>query len=242
MGVFLIEIGLDSNLRHLALLFSAIIHTMNTDPNAVKVLCFGDSNTWGQKPDKTGRHPADIRWTGRLQKLLGDSYYIVEEGLGGRTTDLDDRKPGRNGKAYLVPCLISHTPLDVVVLMLGTNDLKMQYNRSAESIAQAISSLVDDIKQYSQNKLGNPPKVILVSPILINSEAPRFAEFYTGIYDERAAQESRKLATAISQLAEKTGCIFVDAADVAQSGEDGIHFSDDSHEPLARALRAVIIE
>lgn len=215
---------------------------MNTDPDAVKILCFGDSNTWGQKPDKTGRQPANVRWTGRLQDLLGSDYSIIEEGLGGRTTDLDYVKPGRNGKDYLIPCLVSHTPLDVVVLMLGINDLKTQYNRGAEDIARAINGLVGDIREYSHDKQGNPPKIVLVSPILINSDAPRFAEFYTGIYDERAAQESHKLAAAISQLAIETGCDFVDAAIVAKAGEDGIHFSDDSHEHLAKLLQTAIIE
>lgn len=213
---------------------------MNTDPNAIKVLCFGDSNVWGQKPDKTGRQPANVRWTGRLQDLLGDKYYIVEEGLGGRTTDLDYRKPGRNGREYLVPCLVSHTPVDVVILMFGTNDLKTEYGRTADDIAQAISGLVSDVREYSQDKQGNPPKVILVSPILINNEAPRFAEFYTGYYDERAMQESHKLTTAISELAKSADCSFVDAASVAKAGEDGIHFSDDSHEPLAKILQATI--
>lgn len=215
---------------------------MNTNPNAIKVLCYGDSNTWGQKPDKTGRYAADVRWTGRLQRLLGDDYYIVEEGLGSRTTDLDyDRKPGRNGKTYLVPCLASHTPLDVVVLMLGTNDLKMEYSRSADDIAHALGGLVADVREYAKDKHGNPPQVILVSPILIDDTAPRFAEFYTGYYDARAMQESHKLADAISDLAQQLGCEFVDAASVSAPGEDGIHFSEDSEEPLAQSIKATIL-
>ena len=62
---------------------------MNTNPNAINILCFGDSNTYGQKPDKTGRYEANVRWTGVLQQLLGDGYYVIEEGLGSRTTDAD---------------------------------------------------------------------------------------------------------------------------------------------------------
>jgi lysophospholipase L1-like esterase len=64
---------------------------VNTNPNAKVVLCYGDSNTWGRLPDRSGRYAVDERWTGQLQKLLGDDYYVIEEGLGGRTTDLDDR-------------------------------------------------------------------------------------------------------------------------------------------------------
>ena len=216
---------------------------MNTKPDAIKVLCYGDSNTWGQKPDKTGRYPADVRWTGKLQQLLGNDYYVVEEGLGSRTTDLDyDRKPGRNGKTYLVPCLGSHNPIDVVVLMLGTNDLKTGCGRSANDIAQAIEGLVNDIRTFARDQAGVAPKVILVSPIEINSDAPRFAEFYTGYYDERAMAESRKLAAVISQLAQQANCEFLDAAITSKPGEDGIHFDEPSEAPLAEALEPMIRE
>lgn len=214
---------------------------MNTDPGAIKILCYGDSNTWGQKPDKTGRYAADIRWTGRLQQSLGSKYYVIEEGLGSRTTDLDyKRKPGRNGKAYFIPCLASHSPLDIVVLMLGTNDLKTEYQRTAENITEALGGLVSDVREFAQNLEGNVPKIILVSPIEINSRAPRFAEFYTGYYDERSMVESRKLGATIGRLAQQTGCEFLDAATVAKPGEDGIHFDEESETSLADALYEVI--
>ena len=214
---------------------------MNTDPNSIKILCYGDSNTWGQKPDRTGRYAADVRWTGVLQSLLGDKFYVIEEGLGSRTTDLDyDRKPGRNGKTYLIPCLVSHTPIDIVVLMLGTNDLKIEYGRSAEEIALAINGLVADIKQYAQDKNGATPKIILVSPIHINDKAPSFYEFYKGYYDERSMQESHRLASEVSQVADETNCIFIDAATVSKPGEDGIHFSLQSEAPFAELLKNTI--
>jgi lysophospholipase L1-like esterase len=104
-----------------------------TNPAAHTVLCFGDSNTNGISGDDENyvRLPAAVRWTGRLQRLLGDGYYVIEEGLNGRTTDLDyANRPGCNGRTYFGPCLQSHHPLDVVVIMLGTNDLKAEFNRS----------------------------------------------------------------------------------------------------------------
>jgi lysophospholipase L1-like esterase len=214
---------------------------MITEPDAIKVLCYGDSNTWGQKPDKTGRYTSDVRWTGLLQNLLGDTYYVVEEGLGSRTTDLDyDRKPGRNGKTYLIPCVASHTPVDIVTIMLGTNDLKMEYSRTADEIAAAIKGLVDDVRNYGTSKGGQAPKIILISPILIDDKAPRFTEFYSGYYDNRSMQESLQLAAAIKTVAEDNDCLFLNAADVARSGEDGIHFSQDSNEPLARLIASTV--
>jgi lysophospholipase L1-like esterase len=214
---------------------------MNTNPQATKILCFGDSNTWGQKPDKSGRYPANVRWTGILQDKLGSDYYVIEEGLGSRTTDLDyDRKPGRNGKLYLTPCVASHTPVEIVIIMLGTNDLKMEYGRTAEDIANAIKGLVADVRQYGQDKSGNQPEVVLVSPILINDKAPRFAEFYTGYYDENAMKESHRLADAISSIAQEQNCGFIDAATVAKPGEDGIHMDEESQTPLADLIRDLI--
>jgi lysophospholipase L1-like esterase len=214
---------------------------MNTNPNAKKILCFGDSNTWGQKPDKTGRYPVNVRWTGLLQTRLGDGFYVIEEGLGSRTTDLDyDKKPGRNGKTYFIPCLASHTPVDIVIIMLGTNDLKIQYKRTAEDIAKAIEGLVGDARDYAKTIAGLDPTIILVSPILINDHAPRFSEFYTGYYDAGSMSESLRLAETIADIASANDCMFLNAADVANSGEDGIHMSEGSQQLLANLFSVAI--
>ena len=214
---------------------------MNTNPNAIKVLCFGDSNTWSDDPDRNGRYPADVRWTGVLQHNLGANYYVVEEGLGFRTTDLEYvRKPGRNGKAYLIPCLNSHSPVDIVVLMLGTNDLRIEFSRTAEDVTNAISGLVNDIRIYGQNKANRSPKIILVSPIVINARAPHFAEHYSESYDERSAVESQRLGGLLAALAQQLNCEFVDAASVAQAGDEGIHLNHESHALLAAAIQAKI--
>jgi lysophospholipase L1-like esterase len=196
---------------------------MNTSPTAKYILCFGDSNTWGQKPDKTGRYPADVRWTGTLQDILGDDCYIIEEGLSSRTTDLEySKKPGRNGRAYLDPCLDSHRPLDLVILMLGTNDLKIEFDRSAKQIAEATRGLIELIQEKTK-KDGRVVPVLLVSPIHIIDTAPRFAEFYTGMYDHEAALKSKQLASEMKRIAQETNCTFIDAATVSEPGEDGLH-------------------
>ena len=116
---------------------------MNTNPKAIRVLAFGDSNTWGRVPggDNNARFPLNIRWTGVLQELLGNEYEIIEEGLKGRTTNVNTHfKAGKNGKEYLLPCLESHKPLDFVILSLGSNDLKARYNRSPEDSAKEIAN------------------------------------------------------------------------------------------------------
>ena len=94
-----------------------------------RILCFGDSNTWGYDPATGERFDEQTRWTGVLQAALGGDYTVIEEGLNGRTTVWDDPIEGhKNGHEYLVPCLETHRPLDLVVLMLGTNDLKRRFS------------------------------------------------------------------------------------------------------------------
>lgn len=98
---------------------------MNTNPKAIRILCYGDSNTWGQNPHTWERYASNERWTGRLQDLLGENFEIIEEGLCGRSTVLErENRPGGNGKPYLLPCVMSHNPIDIVILNLGTNDFK----------------------------------------------------------------------------------------------------------------------
>lgn len=210
---------------------------MNIHPSAKTILCYGDSNTWGQKPDKSGRYTADVRWTGVVQKKLGENYYVIEEGLSSRTTDLDyAHKPGRNGKTYLAACIGSHNPLDVVILMLGTNDLKIEFDRSASDIAAAIHGLVDDINSSAWNGQKNAPRIILVSPILVDNDAPDFQEFYSTHYNETSVRKSQQLAKELSEVAKNTGCHFLDDASVSRAGTDGIHFDEASHLTLGTLI------
>lgn len=211
---------------------------MTINPNAKTILCYGDSNTWGQKPDKSGRYPVDVRWTSLLQKALGDSFYVVEEGLGSRTTDLEyTRKPGRNGKTYLEPCLDSHLPIDTVILMLGTNDLKIEFHRSPHDIAEAIEGLITIIKNKTTYQRDKPAHVMLVSPIYIDDTRPNFEKLYVpDYYDHESVIKSYELAPELKAVADRTGSTFVDAAQVADAGDDGIHFSEEAHAGLAEVL------
>ena len=213
---------------------------MNTNPSALTVLCYGDSNTWGQKPEKKGgRFSANIRWPGALQDILGDNYYVIEEGLNSRTTNLEyGKKPGRNGKTYLVPCLGSHNPLDIVAIMLGTNDLKVTFNRSAADIAEALRGLVQTVHE---NHKGEAPKIILISPILVDDTAELFSMFYTENYNHEAVVKSQNFAREIQKVADEEGCLFVDAAKVAKPGVDGIHFDAESHPALATLVAKAIV-
>lgn len=218
---------------------------MNTNPSAITVLCYGDSNTHGATPDRRGRYAANERWTGLLQQHLGDGYSIIEEGLGGRTTDLDHINPGkpsRNGLVYFKACVDSHMPLGVIIIMLGTNDLKTIYHRSAEDVARALKQFPEYVAGYCASRGLKRPRVILVSPPYMDEHALKFIQSMpaAGIYDEVSAQKSRQLAPAIQQVAEQTGCEFFDAATVTATGDDGCHLDAASHKKLADSLQHLL--
>jgi len=218
---------------------------MNTNPNAIKLLCYGDSNTNGTKPDRSGRFAANERWTGLLQNRLTDNYYIIEEGLGGRTTDLEHYnpdKPSRNGLTYFKACIDSHMPLDIIIIMLGTNDLKTMYNRSAEDVAQGLKQYPEYVDKYCADRGLKRPKIVLVSPAYMDENAPKFIDSMPkpGVYDELSAQKSRQFAEPIKRVAEEVGCEFFDAATVTKTGDDGCHLDEQSHRNLAESFVKII--
>ena len=204
------------------------------------VLCYGDSNTYGFDPRNGLRYPSDIRWTGRLQQLLGQDFKVIEEGCNGRTTAFDDpTEPWKNGLPYLRPCLNTHKPIDIVILMLGTNDLKNCFNVSVKEIAEGAGKLVDVIKEFTADKQGFIPKIILVSPPEIGEgiKSSPFSEKY----DEDAIESSRSFPEYYKKIAEDKDCIFLKASDYAEpSREDSLHLAPEGHEALAEALYKTI--
>ncbi|WP_028479765.1 GDSL-type esterase/lipase family protein [Nocardia sp. CNY236] len=213
---------------------------MIVDPTAFTILCFGDSNTFGQIAERSGRWPADVRWTGRLQQLLGAGYAVIEEGLGGRTTDLDDSEcDGRNGRTYFEPCLRSHSPLDMVVIMLGINDTKIRFCRDSDATATALEGYMDIVERIAWTRSGGVPEVLLVSPIHLDADQPAFAQ-HSSKYDAESVRKSYELSASIHRVAEKRGALFVDAAAVASTGIDGLHLSRRSHEHLSELIAQTI--
>ena len=206
------------------------------------VLCYGDSNTWGYDPATGRRFPCDVRWPGVLAGRLGAAFRVIEEGLGGRTTVWDDPIEGdKNGKAYLAPCLASHAPLDAVVLMLGSNDLKARFALGAFDIAEGAGALVSLIRRSECGRDGGAPRVLLVSPIEIGdmSVSP-FRRMFGG---EAAARTSRELAPLYREVAFRHGCEFLDAAAVAQpSPRDALHLDEIGHRRLGAAIADKVLD
>lgn len=200
----------------------------------VEVLCFGDSNTWGYAPDSAQRYPRDTRWTGVLQAALGSGYRVIEEGLNGRTTVWDDPIEGdRNGRRQLPAILESHAPLDLVVLMLGTNDLKKRFSVPASDIAAGAERLVGIIRSSTSGKGGKAPRVLLMAPPPL-ARLTAFAEMFEG-----GTEKSLLLARHFGAVAAELGCDFLDAGSVIRSSDiDGIHFEAEEHRVLGEAVAA----
>jgi lysophospholipase L1-like esterase len=206
---------------------------MNTNPNAIKILCYGDSNTWGFTPLTEKRYPVGVRWTSVLQDKLGIDYWIIENGLNGRTTNLND--PGeiwRNGFTYLRPCLKSHNPIDLVILMLGTNDMKDKFQREPEDIAHSIGLLLDETISTALNGKGKIPKILVASPSLVDESISGVSEIFKG-----AGVKSKRLGKLFKEVALNHRTEFINIAQyVPPSSVDGFHFDPESHQIIAVAL------
>jgi lysophospholipase L1-like esterase len=200
------------------------------------ILCYGDSNTWGCIPlvgdEDARRYDPGERWPGVLRRELGGGYSVVEEGLNGRTTVWEDPlEPYRSGKAFLMPCLLTHQPLDLVIVMLGTNDLKRRIGVGARDIAAGAGFLVDEIARSECGPDGRSPGVLLVCPPPVARLGSLADEF------EGATEKSRELARHYAAIADARSCAFVDAgAHITSSDVDGIHLEADQHERLGQAL------
>jgi lysophospholipase L1-like esterase len=202
------------------------------------IVCFGDSNTWGADPLHGTRFNKLQRWPGILSNILGDQYWVIEEGLCGRTTIYDDpAEDYKCGKDYLIPCLQSHTPVDLVVIMLGTNDLKKRFSCSACDIAKGAGLLVDLVQQTSYPGGYQAPQVLIIAPPPILEVGP-FKEMFAG-----GAEKSLQFGACYQDIAAASGCHFLDAGKIIRSSPvDGIHFDASEHAKLGTAVVEKVME
>lgn len=198
------------------------------------VLCFGDSNTWGANPATPGRFPREGAWPAVVRDVLGAGYWVIDEGLPGRTTVWDDPIEGyKNGKEQLIPCLYSHNPIDLVIILLGTNDLKKRFSVSAFDIANSAGVLVDIVQKSDAGPDGAPPQVLLMAP-------PKLASLteYRWMF-EGGEEKSTRFGVEYARVAALKGCHYLDAGTVIVSSPlDGIHFALEEHAKLGRTVAA----
>lgn len=216
------------------------------------VLVYGDSNTWGwsgfasvrgdngEIRDGDCRYDENTRYPKALEKLLGDGWYVIEEGCSSRTTVYDsDVDDFANGKKYLYPCLHSHMPLDYFVMMLGTNDLSNGCHMNAYYAAAGCDRLINVVKNYCSDMGQKLPRIILISPPLI--EKPEYLIFEDVFNYSVSIEESKKFRKYYSDVARIKECEFIAAEDFARTGPDGIHMTAQSHLKLARGIYDIIM-
>ena len=207
----------------------------------IRILCYGDSNTWGYiSGSNHQRYGNEERWTKILSKLLGDKFEIIEEGLNSRTLISNDSRPGKEGKSgyeYLIPCLDTHDPIDLVILMLGTNELKSVYDKKVEEIGNILEEyFVKTILNRKSQFKDSYPKLLIVTPPLVNEDTEycKKNNKYLG-----ATKKSEDLNLVYKQIAEKYNCHFL-SNDGLMTGIDGVHITKESHNKLAVLLETKI--
>lgn len=204
------------------------------------ILCYGDSITWGSDPETGGRHPFADRWPNVLQKALGPQVQVIADGLRGRTTAYDEHLAAcdRNGARILPTSLYTHAPLDLVILMLGSNDMKSAIAGTALAAMQGTRRLVEIVRlNATRDGADEPPAVLVVAPPPLSVTAnTEYAAMFAG-----GVEQSGMLASFYSDLADVEGCGFFDAGSVAKTAPvDGVHLDAQNTRAIGKGLEPIV--
>lgn len=205
----------------------------------INILCFGDSNTYGVDPHTGMRYTREKRWTGILQELLGKEYYVIEEGIGGRTTVWEDPLADNRCGIKALPMLLdSHSPLDIVIIMLGGNDWKHRFGALPEDSAGGIEKLIKLIRSHVYGAGCFAPEILIAAPVPMGEHLEKSP--YTG-FGMEAVEYSRMLPKLLEKVAKKNECMYMNAGDIASADEvDQMHLSEESHRKLAVKFAEII--
>ena len=213
---------------------------MEEKPMKKTIVCFGDSNTHGYCSATGGRFDEGRRWPCLLQAYLGEDWHVIEEGLCGRTTVFDDSlNEGMNGLSALYGCLMSHEPVDLLIIMLGTADVKARFCASAQNIAHGLERLTRKAMSV-QEAWRNTPNILLIAPAPID---PGYEDTYAeGEMGPGCSEKSCELADWYLDVADRLDCHFLDAGalNLTMHPNDHIHLDERSHRVLARHLAGLI--
>lgn len=203
------------------------------------ILCYGDSLTWGYDAASLGRHALADRWPSVLGAEFGGDVEVIAEGLNGRTTAFDDHLAGadRNGARVLPTILTSHAPLDLVIVMLGSNDMKPWIHCNPVAAKQGVQRLIDIVRGHDYPFDWDAPQILIVAPPAVSrTDNAEFKEMFAGGDDA-----SRRLAPQYSALADEAGCGFFDAGTVATTTPlDGVHLDAENTRRIGHALAPLV--
>lgn len=207
------------------------------------IVCFGDSNTHGYCAVTNGRFHESERWTKLLEQKLGDDYLVIEEGLSGRTTCFHDPiHEGLSGLDYIYPCLMSHEPVDLLIIMLGTNDTKERFGSSAACIALGLKRLIAKAASVTDAWRHGNPNILIIVPKAIEKDYELTEIAQT--MGRGCAEKSEKLAEEYKKITSLMGCHYFDANTVVSGNNhiDYMHLTKQGHQELAEALAKQIPE
>ncbi|MGH8069713.1 MAG: SGNH/GDSL hydrolase family protein [Candidatus Entotheonellia bacterium] len=200
-------------------------------------MCYGDSLTWGYNPRDGTRYEFDQRWPGVLQGELGSGFRVIEEALNGRTTVTESwLLPNRSGRVMLGPLLESHAPIDLCILMLGTNDVGPSYHLTASEVAFGCLALIWTMQKSQAGPAGGAPEILLIAPPPLGEVSGLMELFYNG-----GEEASRALAKAYKTVADASGCHFLDASKYLEVSKiDGVHLDPPAHRTLAMEIKKMV--
>ncbi len=215
---------------------------MKNPDNRITVLCYGDSNTYGYVPGmEHGRYSRNERWTGILADRLGSTFEVIEEGLNGRTTAYD--RYGSSFQNGLVPfeaILCTHKPLDLVIIMLGTNDCNKEMNLEPGDIKKGMEKLIRLVKDTMIDHQDYIPEILIIAPAVIKDRLK--GSTFEDQLDETSLSDSRALAKLYKELADEYDCMYLDAGDIEVSDIDCEHLTIKGHKDLSEAVYKKIKE
>lgn len=207
-----------------------------------RILCYGDSNTWGHDPENDAKRvPDEYRWSQVLQSKLGGEYNIIEEGLCGRRTAGDGAQNLAENKAwdgyeYFLPCIRSHVPLELVIIMLGTNDLQIPFDLQPEYTGEMLGKYIEAVEEVSGLRGLEKPPILLISPIAIDPAILNHG-YFNEIFGKQSFAKSERLAPIIEAVAKQYNVHYLRAEDYAvASKSDGLHMDRKNHMLLGEAV------
>ena len=202
----------------------------------IRILCYGDSNTFGFNVEDGSRFPADSRWPTFMAQQLGTGATVIEEGYNGRTIlDVNPYDELLNGTAYFPCCIDNYNPVDLIIVYLGINDLFLSANMEVRRIAETLGVLISIAGERSRNREGDPAGALIIAPPPVNPVMT-----YAGYY-AREIENSLQFSLEYSRVAQVYGCLFIDAGRVIQAVEsDGVHLDAENHRKLGLHVASYI--
>ena len=238
-----------------AVIATALSYSTPAHADAKRVMVFGDSNSWSWHPRPeiapVTRYPEDVAWPGIMASVLGSDYEVINKSLSAHTAVVADKTVGNSlgltgaglsGSEYLPAAIASHMPLDLVVIMLGTNDVKPVYNRSVEDISKDVVSLVAEAQKDTGVATSyKPAKVLVVVPPHLGKIAD--VDWVQAMFPPDAVEKSKELVGVLCPMEQAQQVPCFDSGSVAEiTGADGIHMTPENHEKLSEAVAAEVLK